>query len=198
MSTEIVLATGNAGKVGEIQAVLGPLGFHVTPQTEYAVTEAEETGLTFIENALLKARNAARVTGKPALADDSGLSVDALQGAPGIYSSRYAGLTATDQQNNAKLLEQLQGITQRGAHFYCALALLRHENDPAPLICIGRWDGEIAMSPAGNNGFGYDPLFFLPQKNCTSAELSSEEKHRISHRGQALLQLVNQIEAWKK
>jgi len=193
MSTTIVLATGNAGKVKEIQSILAPLGYTITPQTQYNVSEADETGLTFIENALIKARNAAEQTGKPALADDSGLAVNALGGAPGIYSSRYAGQQATDQQNNEKLLRDLHGISDRSAFFYCALALVRHATDPTPLICLGRWDGEILEQSAGTNGFGYDPLFYVPQKKCTSAELKAEEKNRISHRGIALQQLISQI-----
>lgn len=188
---KVVLASGNAGKVVELQKALE--SFHVTliPQTQYGVESAEETGLTFIENAILKARHASKETGLPALADDSGLEVDALQGAPGIYSARYAGEDATDAQNNLKLLEMLDGIEteQRTARFHCVLVYVRHWQDPTPLICQASWDGIIKTELDGEGGFGYDPLFYIPNLNCTSAQLSKDEKNKISHRGQAIKQL---------
>ena len=188
---KVVLASGNAGKVVELQKALE--SFHVTliPQTQYGVESAEETGLTFIENAILKARHASKETGLPALADDSGLEVDALQGAPGIYSARYAGEDATDAQNNQKLLEMLDGIEteQRTARFHCVLVYVRHWQDPTPLICQASWDGIIKTELDGEGGFGYDPLFYIPNLNCTSAQLSKDEKNKISHRGQAIKQL---------
>lgn len=188
---KVVLASGNAGKVVELQKALE--SFHVTliPQTQYGVESAEETGLTFIENAILKARHASKETGLPALADDSGLEVDALQGAPGIYSARYAGEDATDAQNNQKLLEMLDGIEteQRTARFHCVLVYVRHWQDPTPLICQASWDGVIKTELDGEGGFGYDPLFYIPNLNCTSAQLSKDEKNKISHRGQAIKQL---------
>lgn len=188
---KVVLASGNAGKVVELQKALE--SFHVTliPQTQYGVESAEEIGLTFIENAILKARHASKETGLPALADDSGLEVDALQGAPGIYSARYAGEDATDAQNNQKLLEMLDGIEteQRTARFHCVLVYVRHWQDPTPLICQASWDGVIKTELDGEGGFGYDPLFYIPNLNCTSAQLSKDEKNKISHRGQAIKQL---------
>ena len=188
---KVVLASGNAGKVVELQKALE--SFHVTliPQTQYGVESAEEIGLTFIENAILKARHASKETGLPALADDSGLEVDALQGAPGIYSARYAGEDATDAQNNLKLLEMLDGIEteQRTARFHCVLVYVRHWQDPTPLICQASWDGVIKTELDGEGGFGYDPLFYIPNLNCTSAQLSKDEKNKISHRGQAIKKL---------
>ena len=183
----LVLASGNRGKLGEIGEILAPLGWSVRPQGDWQIPEAVEDGLSFIENALIKARHAARLTGLPALADDSGLAVDALDGAPGIYSARYAG-DGGDEANNRKLLEAMQDVPDdhRGAHFYCAMALVRHAKDPAPLVAIGRWDGTITRTPAGVGGFGYDPLFRVPGQGCTSAELAPGLKNRLSHRGQAL------------
>ena len=184
----LVLASGNAGKLRELTDMLNPLGWSVRPQGDWDVPEAVEDGLSFIENALIKARHASRLTGIPALGDDSGLVVDALNGEPGIYSARYAGHDADDAANNRKLLEALDGVSDsaRSAHFYCAMALVRHAFDPAPLLAIGKWDGRIAQRPRGSGGFGYDPLFLVPGLNCTSAELSPEQKNRLSHRGQAL------------
>jgi len=158
--------------------------------------EAVENGLSFIENALIKARHAARLTGLPALGDDSGLVVDALDGGPGIYSSRFAGEGADDVSNNRLLLEALAGVgeSRRGAHFYCAMALLRHAGDPAPLVATGKWDGRILEAPAGSDGFGYDPLFWLPGLGCTAAQLPADVKNRLSHRGQALAALLQQLE----
>jgi XTP/dITP diphosphohydrolase len=164
----------------------------VLPQSSFGVPEAEETGLTFVENAILKARNAARHTGLPALADDSGIEVDALNGAPGIYSARYAGPGATDEENLLKLLAALEGLPEdrRGARFQCVIAYLRHAEDPTPLICQGTWEGRILAAPRGANGFGYDPVFFVPEEGVSSAELAPEIKNRLSHRGQALRRLL--------
>lgn len=192
---KIVLASNNPGKVREFNALLAGHDIEVVPQSAFDVPEAEETGLTFVENALLKARNAARHTGLPAIADDSGLEVDALKGAPGIYSARYAGPDASDADNVVKLLADLQGIpeAERTARFQCLLVLLRHEADPTPLICQGTWEGRILEAPRGDNGFGYDPVFFVPTHDCSAAELPPEEKNRISHRGQALRCLVERL-----
>lgn len=190
---KLVLASNNAGKLAEFGRLLEGSGIEVVVQSELGVQDIEETGLTFVENALLKARNAARVTGLPALADDSGLCVDALDGAPGLYSSRYAGPEGDAQRNIAKLLDALAGIPdeRRSARFCCALVLLRHAEDPQPLIAEGRWEGRILHSPRGNNGFGYDPVFLDPENNLTAAELDPAIKNRISHRGRAL-QLLRQ------
>ncbi len=188
----IVLATGNAGKVREINQLLHDSQLRAVPQSEFGVPEAEETGLTFVENAILKARNAARHTGLPAIADDSGLEVDALNGAPGIYSSRYAGPGATDQDNLQKLLADLADVpdAQRGARFHCLMVHLRHAADPTPLIVQGTWEGSVLFEARGRNGFGYDPVFFVPTHGCAAAELSPEVKNRISHRGQALAKMI--------
>lgn len=188
----IVLATGNPGKLREIRALLEPLGLSIESQSEHDVPAAEETGLTFVENAILKARNAARHTGLPAIADDSGLEVDALLGQPGIYSARYAGLDADDGANNAKLLAALEGVPpeRRTARFRAVLVFLAHAEDPAPVIAEGVWPGRIAEQVAGAGGFGYDPLFLVPEEGCTSAELPADTKNRLSHRGQALTRLV--------
>jgi len=188
---KIVLATANPGKLRELQAVLAGLDFEIVPQSAFGVPEAEETGLTFIENALLKARNAAFYTGLPALADDSGLAVDALGGVPGIYSARYAGAGAGDRANIGKLLAELDGVPaeRRTARFVCVLALLHHPADPTPLICQGSWEGTILTEPRGEGGFGYDPIFFVPGEQRTAAELEPAVKNQISHRGQALMLL---------
>ncbi len=192
---KIVLASNNAGKVREVNAILAGQAFEVVSQSEFNVVEAEETGLTFVENAILKARNAALHTGLPALADDSGLEVDALQGAPGIYSARYAGKDATDAANLQKLLHELDalGDVSRSARFQCVIVLMRHAADPTPLICQGSWEGTISNAPAGENGFGYDPVFFVTEHNCTAAQLGADVKNRLSHRGQALTHLLNKI-----
>jgi len=192
---KVVLATGNAGKVAELASVLADFGLAVTAQTNLGVDSADETGLTFIENALLKARHAAAVTGLPAIADDSGLAVDYLGGAPGIYSARYAGVTASDQENRDKLLADMRDvpIEQRTASFHCVLVYLRHADDPIPLVCHGSWRGVIATTAAGVGGFGYDPVFYLPDAGCTAAQLSREEKQRLSHRGQALTLLLDAL-----
>lgn len=192
---KIVLASGNKGKVREFNELLAGLNLEVVPQTEFDVPEIEETGLTFVENAILKARNAAQHTGLPAIADDSGLEVDALKGAPGIYSARYAGADATDEQNLIKLLNTLEGVAEaeRTARFQCLLVFMEHELDPTPVICQGTWEGRIAESPQGENGFGYDPVFYVPEQHCTSAQLSADEKNRMSHRGQALQRLLQAL-----
>lgn len=197
MPQTIVLASGNAGKIGEIQAMLGHTGFLIRPQSDFDVTDIEETGTTFIENALLKARNAAQHSGLPAIADDSGLAVDALQGAPGIYSARYAGLPSDDARNNAKLLEALRDVeaADRGAQFHCVMVLMRHADDPCPLVAHGQWPGRILMAAQGTHGFGYDPLFYVPDQDCSSAELPPDVKNQISHRGKALQMLLPQIRA---
>jgi len=189
---KVVLATSNAGKVAELAATLAQFGFDVTAQSTLGVKDVEETGLTFIENALIKARNASEVTGLPAIADDSGLAVDHLGGAPGIYSARYAGPGATDRRNLDKLLLALKDLPaeSRGANFHCVLVYMRHPRDPVPLICHGVWRGAITMTPFGTGGFGYDPVFYVPELQCTAAQLAPEEKQTFSHRGQALRQLL--------
>jgi XTP/dITP diphosphohydrolase len=194
----LVLASGNPGKLRELNTMLEPLGWNVRQQGEWKFPEAVENGLSFVENALIKARHASKHTGLPALGDDSGLVVGALNGAPGIYSSRYAGDDADDQSNIQKLLEQLAGLTgpARQAHFYCAMVLARHDRDPAPLIATGKWEGSILDCPAGDGGFGYDPVFWVPGEQCSSAELPAVVKNRISHRGQALSALIGQLPAF--
>ena len=191
----IVLATNNPGKVKELAALLTPLGLRVLPQCEFKVPEVEETGLTFVENAILKARNACRHTGLPAIADDSGLEVDALRGAPGIYSSRYAGPGADDRANLEKLLADLAGVPEeaRTARFQCLMVYLRHDADPTPLISQGTWEGRILTAPRGSGGFGYDPVFLVPDQGCSSAELPPAVKNRLSHRGRALRGLVGKF-----
>lgn len=193
--TRLVLASNNAGKAREIGVMLAELDIQVLPQSEFGVPEVEETGLTFVENAILKARAAAEIAGLPALADDSGLEVDALRGAPGIYSARYAGTPGDDAANNAKLLEALKDIpdAQRTARFQCLLVLLRHAADPTPWIFQAAWEGRILHAPRGENGFGYDPLFLVPGEGCASAELAPAAKNRLSHRGQALQQLLQRL-----
>lgn len=190
---KIVLASNNAGKIREINNLLSPQQFEVVPQKTFTEQEAVEDGLTFVENAIKKARFAAAVSGLPAIADDSGIEVDALHGQPGIYSARYAGEGASDQQNLEKLLEALQEIpeTQRTARFQCLMVYLEHENDPTPIICQGTWEGRILAAPQGENGFGYDPVFYVPTDHCSAADLSADRKNTLSHRGQALKQLVN-------
>lgn len=191
----LVLASGNRGKLRELTAMLEPLGWSVRPQSEWVEEEAVEDGLSFIENALIKARHASRLSKLPALGDDSGLVVDALRGAPGIFSSRFAGEPGNDEANNRKLLKELDGVPApgRGAHFYCAMALTRGPDDPAPLVATGKWRGRILEAPAGDGGFGYDPLFWVPSQGCSSAQLPSELKNRLSHRGQALAAMIEQV-----
>jgi len=188
----IVLASNNAGKVREINQLLAEQEIQVIPQKTFDIPEAEETGLTFVENAILKARNASRHSGLPAIADDSGIEVDALKGAPGIYSARFAGAGSSDQDNNRKLLADLAGVpaAERTARFQCVMVYMRHSEDPTPIICQGTWEGVILEQPRGENGFGYDPLFLIPDQGCTSAELGPEQKNRLSHRGQALRKLL--------
>jgi len=189
---KIVLATNNQGKVKELQNLLADAGFNVVAQSDYQVPDADETGLTFIENAIIKARHCAALTGLPSIADDSGLAVDALGGAPGIYSARYFGDGASDLKNNQKLLAALQGVPaeKRTAYFYCALVFMRSACDPTPIVCLGKWHGVILAQAQGNGGFGYDPLFYIPELNAAAAELTKQQKSQISHRGQALKQLM--------
>ena len=195
MRERIVLASNNAGKVREFNGLLTGSDIDVIPQSEFSVAEIEETGLTFVENALLKARNAAAHTGLPAVADDSGLEVDALQGAPGIYSARYAGAGASDQDNVQKLLHALKNVPggKRSARFQCLMVYMRHARDPTPRIFQGTWEGQILYETRGDNGFGYDPVFYVPDQGCSSAQLSPEVKNSLSHRGQALKQLVQSV-----
>lgn len=191
----LVLASGNPGKLRELNAMFDPLGWVVIPQSDWAISEAVENGLSFIENALIKARHASQHTELPALGDDSGLVVDALNGAPGIYSSRFGGADSDDSINNHKLLSELEGVPEsaRNAHFYCAMALVRDAQDPAPLLATGRWDGQVMRVPAGQGGFGYDPLFWVPGQGCSAAELPENIKNRLSHRGQALSEMMEQM-----
>jgi len=189
---KLVLATGNLGKVKELSDMLSSLNIEVVPQSEFNVPEVAETGTTFVENAIIKARHAAKITGLPVIADDSGLEVDALNGAPGIYSARFAGTDASDKDNLLKLLSELKDVPEekRTARFWCVLVLMRHADDPTPLICQGFWEGKITTEPSGENGFGYDPVFYVPEKNTTSAQLDKAEKNTLSHRGKALKQLL--------
>ena len=191
---KLVIASNNPGKMREIQAMLAPLGIEVLTQEQLGISEAEEPHCTFIENALAKARHVSKASGLPALADDSGICVHALGGAPGVYSARYAGDDPkSDTRNNEKLLQDMQGVTDRRAHYYCVLVLVRHAEDPQPVIAEGEWHGEIALAERGEGGFGYDPLFWLPQFNKMSAELKAEEKAQISHRALALKILLQKI-----
>jgi XTP/dITP diphosphohydrolase len=191
---KIVLASGNKGKLVELNAILADKNIELLPQSEFGVSDADETGLSFVENAIIKARHACAATGVPAIADDSGIEVDALNGQPGIYSARYAGGHGpeADQRNNDKLLKELKLVAEddRSARFQCAIVYLRHAEDPMPLICQGTWEGHILFSESGANGFGYDPLFYVAEYGCASAELDPETKNSISHRGQALRQLL--------
>jgi len=191
----IVFASNNAGKTEEVAGMLRPLGLDLLPQSAFLVPEAEETGLTFVENALLKARNACRHTMLPAIGDDSGLEVDALEGEPGIYSSRYAGEYASDEDNNSLLLAELAGVPeeQRTARFHCVMVYLRHADDPTPIICQGTWEGRILAAADGDGGFGYDPVFHVQAEGCSAARLTPEDKNRLSHRGQALRQLLERL-----
>ena len=189
---KLVLASGNPGKLKEFQQLLADCGYQVLSQGEFGLDSAEETGLTFVENAILKARHASAQTGLPALADDSGLSVDALDGRPGIYSARYAGPEASDADNNARLLQELEGVpeAERGACYHCVLVLIRHAEDPTPVIAQGQWRGRIRTEPKGEGGFGYDPLFQVLERQCSAAELGKEEKGKISHRAIATRALL--------
>ena len=190
--TTIVLATGNQGKVNELASLLAEQHIEIKPQSEFNVSEVAETGTTFVENAIIKARHAAKITGLPAIADDSGLEVDALNGAPGVYSARYAGENASDDDNTNKLLSALEHVTDehRSARFHCVLVYMRHENDPTPLICHGVWQGSIGRKKLGAEGFGYDPVFWQEDHQMTSAQLPRALKNQLSHRGQALQKLV--------
>jgi len=195
MQKKFVLASSNVGKVREIQALLADRGIEIVPQSAFGTAEVAETGLTFIENALIKARHAARLSGLPAIADDSGLEVDALNGDPGVRSARYAGPDADDAANNAKLLAALAGVEDqnRAARFRCVMVFLRHPEDPSPLIGQGLWEGRILTEPKGTGGFGYDPLFFAPEKSRAAAQLTREEKNLLSHRGKAMRALLAQL-----
>jgi len=194
---KLVLASNNPGKLREIDVLLAPLGIVIVPQVALGIAEADEPHATFLENALVKARHASRASGLPALADDSGLCVEALGGEPGVHSAYYAGRAGTretrDAANNAKLLAALDGRTDRRAHFACLMVLMRHADDPQPLVAEGNWYGEIGEVERGRNGFGYDPLFMLPGRGCSSAELPAAEKNRISHRGRALARLLDRL-----
>jgi XTP/dITP diphosphohydrolase len=194
-SQQIVLASGNQGKITEIQAILA--GHPIVPQSAFNVAEAEETGSTFVENAIIKARNAALHCNLPSIADDSGLVVDAINGAPGVISARYAGVGASDQDNVYKLLKELEGIpeNQRSARFICVMVFMEYADDPFPVIAQGVWEGRILNHPIGNNGFGYDPVFWVPGYNCASAQLAPDVKNSLSHRGQALRTLKHLIKA---
>jgi XTP/dITP diphosphohydrolase len=201
---KVVLASGNQGKLRELNQMLSGLGIEVVAQSDFDVPDAEETGLSFVENAILKARHATKLTGLPAIADDSGLEVDALQGAPGIYSARYSGSEpgpgTTDEKNLQKLLHDIKDVPEDGrtARFQCLLVFMTHEKDPTPLICQGTWEGRILFEPRGEGGFGYDPIFYVPSEDCASAELSPEVKNRLSHRGQALGKLLHALQAVKQ
>jgi XTP/dITP diphosphohydrolase len=193
----VVLATSNAGKLREFRELLAPLGFDALPLSQFTSAAADETGLSFIENAILKARHACAAANLPAIADDSGIEVDALQGAPGIYSARYAGCGASDQANLDKLLKAVRDLPEleRAARYQCALAYMRWPTDPSPLICQASWEGRIVLVPRGAGGFGYDPIFELPDLGITAAELSAEEKNHLSHRGKAMRELVSKLRA---
>lgn len=192
----LVLASGNAGKLREFAHLLAPLKIDVIPQSELDVPEAAETGLSFVENAIIKARNACAYSGLPAIADDSGIEVDALHGAPGIYSSRYAGVNASDQNNLNALLKALENVpeNERNARYQCVLVFMRHADDPTPLICQASWQGSILDQPVGDGGFGYDPIFWVAETDCSAAELSDEQKHAISHRGKAMRQFIEEFQ----
>ena len=195
MTKKWVLATGNVGKVNEMNHILNNFKIEVVPQSDFNVLEAEETGTTFVENAIIKAKNASQATGLPAIADDSGLEVDFLKGQPGIYSSRFSGDDATDKTNIILLLDKLKGVEKekRTARFQCVLVFMRHAKDPTPIICQGTWEGAIATELSGENGFGYDPVFWLEEHGVTSAQLSKSEKYELSHRGQALRSLISRL-----
>ena len=193
---KIVIASGNAGKLREFQQLLAGCGFEVLPQSEFSVSDADETGTTFVENAIIKARHACAKTGLPAIADDSGIEVDALNGRPGVYSARYSGPHANDANNNKKLLTELVNVPdeKRTARYHAVLAFMRHADDPTPILCHGVWEGFILTEARGENGFGYDPLFFVPSHNCAAAELDKAEKNRVSHRGKAMAELLVRLQ----
>ena len=193
MAKKIVLASANPGKLREFRQMLEPAGYTVVPQSEYRVSEADEPYFTFVENALTKARHVSRLTGQPALADDSGLCVNALAGKPGVLSARYAGEPKSDERNNAKLIADLAGFSDKTANYYCVLVYVRSADDPQPVIADGRWFGNIVEEPKGKNGFGYDPYFWIPEFGKTAAELTPDEKNRCSHRGLALRALLEKL-----
>jgi XTP/dITP diphosphohydrolase len=197
--TKIVLASGNLGKVREINKLFAGYGIEVLPQSDFGVPEVPEAGTTFVENAIIKARHAAEFTGLPAISDDSGIEVDALDARPGVYSARYAGETAGDTDNNNKMLAELEGVpeAERTARYWCVLAFMRHHNDPVPIITQGSWNGRILQAPVGEGGFGYDPIFYVPTHGCSSGELSMEEKNKISHRALALHAMLEEFEKHK-
>ena len=192
---KLVLASNNPGKLREFAALLAPLDFEVLPQAHFNVPEAEEPHFTFVENALAKARHAARLTGLPALADDSGICASALGGEPGVHSARYAGEPKSDQRNNERLIAELSGKADRRAHYVCVLVFVRHADDPQPIIVEGEWHGEIIDTPRGDGGFGYDPYFWVPEEGCTGAELPAEKKNALSHRGKAIRELIGKLRA---
>ena len=193
---DLVLASANAGKITELQQMLGGLGVKIIPQTDLDIPDIEETGLTFVENAILKARNAAALSNLPAIADDSGLEVDFLQGSPGIYSARFAGGDAGDEANKDKLLQLMANVPtdQRSARYQTVIVYMRHGNDPTPIICQGTWEGLIAMESRGDQGFGYDPIFYVTETSCHAAELDKVTKNRLSHRGKAIANLLQQLQ----
>jgi len=193
MSRTLILASNNAGKLKELSALLAPINFDLHTQSEFNVPEAEEPHVTFVENAIAKARHASRLTGFPALADDSGVCVNALGGAPGVYSARFAGEPKSDQRNNEKLIADLSAHADKSAYYYCVLVFVRHADDPQPVIADGRWNGEMIAQPRGQGGFGYDPYFWIPALQKTAAELTAEEKNSLSHRGQALRALIEKL-----
>lgn len=195
---KLVIASSNPGKLHELEMMLAPLGIAVTTQSQLGISEAEEPYATFVENALAKARHVSRASSLPALADDSGICVDALNGAPGVLSARYAGEPKSDHRNNEKLLQVMQGVADRRAHYYCVLVLVRHADDPQPLIAEGEWHGEIAHEPRGQGGFGYDPLFWLPELGRMSAQLSRDEKAQVSHRAHALRILLQRLTEYRE
>lgn len=198
MTQTIVLASNNKGKIKELSRILADLDIEIRPMSDFDIESPEETGTTFVENAILKARYVAQKTGLPALADDSGLSVDALNGAPGVYSARYAGANATDKDNNQKLLNaMLEHPQHRSAHFHCVLAFFRYADDPTPIICDGIWHGEILKEPTGDNGFGYDPIFWVPEIKASSAQLTPDQKNTMSHRAKALAEFKSKLSAYQ-
>lgn len=197
VTRDLVLASANSGKIKELQQMLGGLGFNIVPQTQLNIADIEETGLTFVENSILKARNASAHSSLPAVADDSGLEVDFLKGAPGIYSARFAGEAATDASNRDKLLELMKDVPadQRTARYQTVIVYMRHSNDPTPIICQGTWEGTVAFDEKGDGGFGYDSIFQVTETNCRAAELDKESKNKLSHRGKAIASLLHQLQS---
>lgn len=197
VTSDLVLASANSGKIKELQQMLGGLGFNIVPQTQLNIADIEETGLTFVENSILKARNAAAHSSLPAVADDSGLEVDFLKGAPGIYSARFAGDAATDASNRDKLLELMKDVPadERTARYQTVIVYMRHSNDPTPIICQGTWEGTIAFDEKGDGGFGYDSIFQVTETNCRAAELDKESKNKLSHRGKAIASLLQRLQS---